>query len=107
MRLRNPFSNETRNLYLDVHWCFYCGRSDRGLEAHHIYGRESSSPFNLAPVCLHCHGHMGHSTKEQRELLKETTNYLLSTVRYVPTTDDMVFLERHDKDFLWVRDNLK
>jgi hypothetical protein len=106
VRLRNPFSTDTRNLFLYVHWCFSCGRSDLGLEAHHIYGRTSSSAFNLAPVCLRCHSHMGHSTKEQRELLKETTKYLLSTVHYNPTADDMIFLERHEKDFIWVRENI-
>lgn len=107
MRLRNPFSNETRWLFFDAHACFKCGRSDRGREANHTYGRESSSPFNLSVLCLYCHSHVGHAREEHRELLLETTKWLLSTMKYNPTSDDMVFLERHDKDFLLVRDNLK
>lgn len=107
MKLRNPFSNDTRWLFHDAHACFKCGRSGFGREANHTYGRESSSPFNLSVLCLHCHSHVGHTQEEHRKLLLETTLWLLSTVHYIPTPNDMVFLERHDKDFLWVRDNLK
>lgn len=106
MRLRNPFSTNTRELFRDKYWCSKCGRSDLGLEANHTYGRESSSPFNLSVLCLRCHSHVGHTQQEHRELLLDTTRWLLSTVHYNPTADDMIFLERHDKDFIWVRENI-
>lgn len=104
MKLKNTFSDETRALFLDAQYCFLCYRVDRGLEGHHIYSRVSNSPFNFAPLCNHCHSHVGHTQAEHIEILKKTVKYLIVDKKYNPTPKDMVFLDSIEKDFQAVRE---
>lgn len=79
MQLKNPFSNDTRNIYLYTWTCWVCGGNGvnrGGLALHHIYGRISASPLNSSLVCGYCHVHMGHSMDEQHNLLRKTINFL-------------------------------
>ena len=79
MKLKYPFTEETRNLLLYEYSCWDCGRSDRGLEAHHILGRCSNSPLNMYLICIDCHKVVGHSQKEESKYLQQTIKWLLST----------------------------
>lgn len=94
MELNNPFSQEIRNLFLYVYSCFKCGRSDRGLELHHIVGRSSNSAFNACPLCVICHGKIGHTEKEEGELFLITLNFLLLS-KYQPIEKDYNFLRAY------------
>jgi hypothetical protein len=92
MNLKFPFSLLTRSLYLYEYCCWQCGRSDKGLELHHIYGRISNSPYNAAVVCLECHGHMGHSKTEQDSLLRKACIFL-ARIGYKVVEKDIEFLQ--------------
>lgn len=92
MNLKFPFSSETRHIYLYEYSCWLCGRSNRGLELHHIYGRVSASPYNASVVCMECHSHMGHSQTEQESILKLAVLFLASA-GYEPNSIDIGFLE--------------
>lgn len=93
MNLNFPFSSETRNLFLYVFSCFKCGRSDRGLELHHIVGRKSDSMLNACPLCKDCHAHIGHTNEEEQELFFATFHFL--SLEDVPL---------HQKDVQFMRD---
>lgn len=99
MRLRNPFSDATRELFWEVRYrCFGCGGNGQdcgGMELHHIFGRVSASPYNAAPLCKRCHGKVGHTDPEQQTLLQATKRYL-KQIWYAATTDDKAFLEKYD-----------
>lgn len=93
MKLKNPFTDETRALFLDVQYdCWKCG-SNQGVEAHHIFGRMSNSPLNLAPLCRKCHEAVTHSDYEQKYLLGITLTYL-EKVGYKKTQADYDFLDK-------------
>ena len=77
MKLENPFTENTRNLFLYEYSCFNCGRSDRGLELHHILGRQSANPLNAIPLCLVCHSKAGHSFEEESKYLQLTLKFLV------------------------------
>lgn len=68
-----------------------CGRSDRGLQLHHIVGRDSNSAFNAIVLCNVCHEKCNHSQEEERKYFKTTFNFLLIT-NYEPTENDLKFL---------------
>jgi hypothetical protein len=91
MELSNPFSEETRLLFLYVYACFLCGRSDRGLELHHIIGRNSNSPFNACPLCHECHEHIEHTPEREAQLFKLTVDFL-AVNQYKPQNADWQFL---------------
>jgi hypothetical protein len=93
MNLANPFSTKTRLLFLYEYACWLCGRSDLGLELHHIYGRISNSPYNAAVVCMECHSHMGHSKTEQDNLLKLACVFL-ARIGYKAVERDIDFLQK-------------
>lgn len=76
MKLRNPFSEETRLLFLYVYACFDCGRSDRGVELHHITGRNDNSPTNAFPICRVCHVKVKHNDEEHKKYKQITKDYL-------------------------------
>lgn len=79
MYLSNPFSQQTRLLYLYRYDCDLCGRNGQGrggLQLHHIFGRVSSSPLNASLLCGECHSHMGHSFEEQKKLLHINLKFL-------------------------------
>ena len=98
MELKNPFSNETRNLFYEKRYqCFNCGANgwDRGgIECHHLLSRISSSPFNLAPLCGKCHQRVGHTRDEHRKLFNKTF-FWLDAIKYKPTKEDWAFFEKN------------
>lgn len=97
MELRNPFSDEVRNLYLYNHRCFICGANGwnrGGMELHHILGRCSASALNSAPLCGICHRGIVHSEEEQQKLFLETIQFLKS-VDYELVEEDYDFIENH------------
>lgn len=94
MQLNNPFPQETRLLFLYVYACFKCGRSNRGLELHHITGRDSSSAFNACPLCHDCHVAILHTQEVEKELFNYVMEFLIRE-RYQPTEDDYTFLRNH------------
>lgn len=76
--MRNPFSEETRELFRYNHECAWCGMNQPDA-LHHIMGRVSSSPLNASPIHnMKCH--IGNGTLENDEsrsmLLKWTLEYL-------------------------------
>jgi hypothetical protein len=94
VKLSNNFSQETRVLFIDIVGCMRCNRSDRGLELHHILGRRSKSKFSAIVLCKECHGHIGHTQEEERELFELTFNYLQGR--------GLTFIEEDDE---FLRDN--
>ena len=94
--LLNPFSVKTRELFVDIYGCFGCGRSDRGLQAHHISKRISPSPYNLAPLCWVCHleGNI-HTPEIEQKYLRKTKEYL-DKIGYIATLKDLEFLSREE-----------
>jgi DNA-directed RNA polymerase subunit RPC12/RpoP len=94
MKLNNPFSQDTRNIFLYIYACFDCGRSDRGLSLHHIKGRISNSPINAIPLCLDCHSKVGHTQDEEQRYFKLTLQFLVKE-KYTYTLDDIVFYQEN------------
>ena len=95
MYLKNPFTTETRLLYMGVWICWVCGQNGTqrgGLEIHHIVGRSSNSPLNSALVCHTCHEHLCHSQTEEQFLFFKTMRFL-KAINYILTSKDMYFLE--------------
>jgi len=76
MKLRNPFPEETRLLFLYVYACFNCKRSDQGLELHHITGRNDNSPTNAFPICRVCHVKVKHNDEEHKKYKAITKQWL-------------------------------
>ncbi len=91
MNLRNPFSPETKNLYLWNHECWVCG-CNQVAELHHIWGRVSSSAFNSAPVCRPCHDAMLMTQTVRVNLFKKTVHFL-ERQSYEILENDRKFLE--------------
>ena len=91
MQLKNNFTEDTRNLYLYKYDCDNCNRSDRGLEGHHLTGRNSNSPLNFSLACTVCHRGYNHNEEEEGQLFIKNLNYL-KEIHYQLTEDDMKFL---------------
>ncbi|MGH7239252.1 MAG: hypothetical protein ACREHG_04195, partial [Candidatus Saccharimonadales bacterium] len=87
MKLDNPFPQRVRLLYLYNYACFDCGRSDRGLELHHIFGRDYACATNAFPICPVCHAKAGHSRKEH-------TLYYFINLRFL-----------HAEHYVWLADD--
>ena len=96
MKLRNAFSQDTRNLFLYEYSCWVTGRSDCGLELHHIVGRSSNSPLNAFLISTEAHSHIGHSFKEEAKFLQHTLRWLLRQ-GYELTKKDIEFYNQHKK----------
>lgn len=107
MKLRNPFSDYVRQLYLyNCYTCWECGGNGSGsggggIELHHIYGRVSASALNSAPLCHTCHSKVGHTYEEHQRYLQKTIQFLLSQ-GYQLTDEDNAFLESVKKDLLGI-----
>lgn len=91
MKLRNPFSDKTRALFMYCYECWVCGRN-QSLEINHIFGRMSDSPLNASVLCRDCHSTVGHSWEEERNLLRKTILFLRAQ-GYKLTKEDELFLE--------------
>jgi len=92
MKLRNPFSQETRILYLYRYDCDNCG-SNQSLELHHNVGRDSNSPLNAVLICRECHEHI----KQGNKILFTKNLAYLYKINYKIIPKDMEFLEKHKK----------
>ena len=92
MKLRNPFSEETRNLYLWNHECWVCGRNTVS-ELHHIWGRISDSALNSAPLCKECHTTLFATRIVRVNLFKKTLDFLYKQ-SYELVDRDLKFLEK-------------
>jgi 5-methylcytosine-specific restriction endonuclease McrA len=99
MKLHNPFSEDTRNIYLYQYACMDCGRSDQGLELHHIRSRISNSPLNSYLICMVCHSKIGHTQEEEARYLQQTLRWLLSQ-QYELTQKDVDFYSENKKLYL-------
>lgn len=95
MKLQNPFSEETRLLWLDHHSCADCGTNGGGmLELHHITGRDSNATVNGVVVCNECHSHFGHNKDEEQRLFAKNLA-ILKSKHYKLTEEDERFMEEH------------
>lgn len=94
MRLRNPFTTDTRNLFLYEFGCWGCGRSDLGLELHHLHGRESNSPLNACLICPRCHS-KGQRDVDFRGCMHKKILDFLETRDYTFTDDDNAFYDKY------------
>lgn len=93
--MSNSFSPETRDLFLWNKECWWCSRTHANV-LHHILGRVSSSPLNVAPINNNeCHlGNGKLSTFETRKLfLKKTLDYLKKE-NYSMTKEDKLFMKK-------------
>lgn len=104
MKLNNPFSEDTRNIFLYQYSCMNCGRSDRGLELHHITGRNSNSPLNAIALCLDCHKICGHSFKEESKYLQIEIRFLLRN-QYELTKKDLEFYKEKEKCYNYINEH--
>ena len=98
MKLRNAFSEETRELYTFNYECFWCGQNHWNC-LHHILGRVSDSPLNSCPLSnFECH--IGNGKLDtfdvQKMLLKKTEAYLLKQ-GYVLTRQDKEFKKKYER----------
>ena len=99
MNLKNPFTVETRLLFMGVWSCWDCGSNGvnrGGLEIHHIVGRSSNSPLNAALVCNACHAHFNHSQEEEQRLFFKTLKFL-KAIKYELTSQDMYFMRDNER----------
>lgn len=92
--LKNPFPPEVREIYIYVYYCFQCNHSDRPIELHHIFGRESDSAFNACVLCHDCHEAVKHTEEERHLLFNKNLQFLIDT-HYKPTEKDCDFIKRH------------
>ena len=93
--MSNEFSPKTRDLFFWNTICWACGKQHANV-MHHILGRVSSSPLNVAPINnLSCHLNNGKlSTFETRkQLLKKTLEYLKKE-NYKLTKEDREFIKK-------------
>lgn len=96
LELKNAFSEETRELFIWNKECWWC-KANHWDCLHHILGRISDSPLNVAPlnnfVC-----HIGNGKLSQfdikKKLLNKTLDYLLES-GYSLTKKDKEFKKEH------------
>lgn len=77
VKLKYPFSDETRLLYLYRTDCSDCG-SNKMLELHHVEGRKSDSVLNSVLLCHDCHEHTNQTDFEKKKYYSYTLKWLLS-----------------------------
>ncbi len=99
--MKNEFSDKTKDLFFWNKNCWWCNHSHADC-FHHILGRISESPLNVAPLNnMICHiGNGKLNTEEARTmLLQKTLNYLLSN-DYKLTENDLKFIQKYKKYYL-------
>jgi hypothetical protein len=95
MKLKNPFSTETRWLFHEARFnCFTCGRNDT--ELNHTASRISDSPLNASVLCKACHASVGHTEDEEKFLFEKTLRYLM-TQEYVINEKDLDFINNYKR----------
>lgn len=98
MHLQNPFSDDTRTLFIWKYDCDWCGHNNWS-DLHHILGRVSNSPLNASTVHNQkCHiGNGNLATFDvKRKLLRKTFNYLINQ-RYELTEEDKLFMKKNSR----------
>ena len=98
MKLRNPFSQTTRELFRDTqYYCFRCGGNGGGMtELNHTSGRDSNNPINASVLCKACHSQVGHNEDEEVALYKATLIWL-AKIGYVFTKEDQKYIENNPR----------
>jgi hypothetical protein len=100
VKLRNNFSEETKGLFCFNNDCWSCGGSwgDGNADYHHILGRISNSPLNLAPLCLGCHAkHIKMKLYINRcDFVTKTIKYLLKEGYELNKNDLKFYLENRE-----------
>lgn len=102
MKLEHSFTEYQRAIFLYHYNCFICGRSDRGIEIHHVCGRKKNekyldSTFNMSLLCMVCHNAIQHDFETRIYLFKSTIS-ILKQERYAVKEIDVLFLNEHSKD---------
>jgi len=93
--MSHEFSPKTRDLFFWNKECWWCSQQHASA-LHHILGRVSSSPLNVAPINNNqCHlGNGKLSQYETRKLfLKKTLDYLKKE-NYKFTKEDFLFMKK-------------
>jgi hypothetical protein len=95
MKLKNNFTEESIRLFSNNQTCWFCGENHANC-FHHILGRVSKSPLNIAPLNnFQCHISNGliNTDKWKKILLQKTLKYLLSN-NYRLTEEDLMFIKK-------------
>jgi len=98
MKSKNDFTEETRELFFWNKECWWCKKSHANC-LHHILGRVSNSPLNVAPISnFDCHIGNGKLSqyKVRKKFLKKTLEYLLKS-EYVLTKKDKEFESKYSR----------
>ncbi len=98
MKLKNEFSEKTRELFIWNYVCWWCGQPHANC-FNHILNRISDSPLNVAPISnFECHIGNGKLSlfDTKKKLLKKTLDFLLES-DYKLTKKDKQFKEKHNK----------
>jgi len=96
--MKNNFSEETRELFIWNTECWWCGMSHVDC-LHHILGRISDSPLNVAPLNnFDCHIGNGKLSQfeNRKKFLNKTLSYLKSS-GYILTKKDKIFMKKHSE----------
>ena len=98
MKLKNNFTDETRELFMFNYECFWCLQNHWDC-IHHIHGRESISPYNACPLNnFECHiGNGLLATNEGKRKLSLKVKSYLNNINYQATKDDKLFLKKYKK----------
>jgi hypothetical protein len=97
MKLKNPFTPESREWFRDCWHCWDCGENGQrtgGLELHHITGRDSNATINGAILCKGCHIKALHTQSEEAGYTLTTLKYL-QPLGYEITQKDINHLTKH------------
>lgn len=97
MKLRNPFSKATRELFVGKIRCIWCKLPGWDV-LHHIMGRVSDSPCNASPIHnLKCHIGNGSldSFENRSKFLKDTRDFL-DSIGYDYTEKDRDFMDKYE-----------
>ena len=97
MKLKNNFTDMTRELFMFNYECFWCKQN--GWDCmHHILGRVTDSPLNCAPIHnFECHIGNGLLATDagKSKLLNKTLQYLLNN-NYELTSVDKLFKKKYE-----------
>lgn len=97
MKLKNNFSQDTREMFRDCWECWTCGENGQqsgGLEIHHITGRNSKATINASVLCKKCHIQINHNRFEEQDLTLKTLKYLKQRC-YNIKQEDLDHLEKN------------
>lgn len=95
MKLKNNFSEDTRNLFLYHQYCQNC-MSNNMPSIHHIAGRLSDSPLNAVVLCHDCHAKCGHSEEEETKYFKIAHTFHTRN-DYQVTEEDKTFINNYPR----------